>query len=149
MLPQSTGIYIILSAVVSGIMLLTSNSINNKFQLEREKEQRNWQEKNDQQKWYQEKIYTSYTKTLQILTNIIKVRINDPTLSSLNMIELFIEFDSELSLIISGHPDKHSNEFKEKIFEIRKSFEPEPWVGRDTLIEIMEQDSRIKITNNK
>jgi hypothetical protein len=129
-------------------MLLTSNSINNKFQLEREKEQRNWQEKNDQQKWYQEKIYTSYTKTLQILTNIIKVRINDPTLSSLNMIELFIEFDSELSLIISGHPDKHSNEFEEKIFEIRKSFEPEPWVGRDTLIEIMEQDSRIKIINN-
>ena len=77
-----------------------------------------------------------------------KVRINDPTLSSLNMIELFIEFDSELSLIISGHPDKHSNKFKEKIFEIRKSFEPEPWVGRDTLIEIMEEDSRIRIINN-
>lgn len=153
----------VLSTLISSCMLIINNrwmsSINNELQLkrekqqhiwqiEREKEQRNWQEKSDQQKWYREKIYSSYTKTLEILTNIIKVRINDPELSSLDMIKLVIEFDSELNMIISGHPARDSDEFKKKIIKIDNSFRPEHWVGRETLIEIMEKDSRIKFVNN-
>jgi hypothetical protein len=155
-------INIIIGALVSGILVMINSWWlswnNNKYQLEREELQRSWeikreeqkyiwQERSDQQKWYQEKIYTSYTRTIQLLTNIIKVRINDPDLSSLDMIKLIIEFDSELNMIISGHPARHSNEFQEKILKIEDSFKTEPWVGRATLIEIMEKDSRIKTVN--
>jgi hypothetical protein len=91
MLSQSPGIYIllgsvlsaILSSVISGIMLLTNNYFNNKFQLKREEQQRIWQveqeqqqriwqEKSEQQKWYREKIYDCYRRANEILTKIIQ-----------------------------------------------------------------------------
>ena len=149
-------INVILGAGLSGILLIISSLLmtwtNNKFQLDREKEQRMWQEKSDQEKWYREKVYASYTKAIQILTEIIKQRVNevsdDINSPKLSMIKLFIEFDSEYIMIIRSHPDRDSNNFEQKISEIDKSIKEEPWIARDRLIEIMEQDSRIKPVNN-
>jgi hypothetical protein len=171
MLSQPPSIYILLSgviaAVISSIFSIINNQwtswVNNKFQLEREKQQnirqleredkqRIWEEKSDLRKWYREKVYASYTKAIQILTEIIKQRVNeengDINSPKLSMIKLFIEFDSEYIMIIRSHPDKGSNNFEKIISEIDKSIKEEPWIARDKLIEIMEQDSRIKPVNN-
>jgi hypothetical protein len=51
-------------------MLLISIVINNCFQLKREQQQRLWQEKSEQQKWYREKIYESYRKCLEVLIKL-------------------------------------------------------------------------------
>jgi uncharacterized protein YnzC (UPF0291/DUF896 family) len=60
MLSQSPGIYIILAAVVSGVLLIINNllvtSINNNFQLEREKQQGIRQQESERQKWYRKKF---------------------------------------------------------------------------------------------
>jgi hypothetical protein len=143
----------VISSILSGTLLIVNNIINNKFQLEREKEQSIRQQESDQQKWYREKVYASYTKAIQILTEMIKQKFNgendEIASSNLSMIKLFIEFDSEYIMIIRSHPAKESNTFKEKISEIDKSVRKHPWIARDGIIEIMEQDSRIKpISNN-
>ncbi len=56
MLSQSPGIYIILVAVVSSSLLIINNfwitSINNNFQLEREKQQDLRQQESERQKWF-------------------------------------------------------------------------------------------------
>jgi hypothetical protein len=156
MLFQSSNGYVVLSgllgAIISAIIALISICVNNNFQLKREEQQRIWQEKSDQEKWYREKVYASYTKAIQILTEIIKQRFNEENdninLSKLSMIKLFIEFDSEYIMIIRSHPARHSKGFEEKISEIDKSVKEEPWIARDALIEIMEQDLRIKPVKN-
>lgn len=157
MLPQSPGIYIILSAVVSGIMLLASNFINNNFQLEKDEKQRIWQEKSEQQKWYREKIYDCYRTSIQISTKILQeyldIKVNEkvnnavPEDKRMNLEKLILEFSSEFAIIISGYPNKNSEEFKEKIAKINESLHKEPWIVRNMITNIMEEDSRIKNIN--
>jgi len=155
MLPQSPGIYIILSALVSGIMLLTSNFLNNKFQLEREEQQRIWQEKNKRETWYREKIYDSYKISIQILTKMIQedftITILDNTNDivspdrRINRVNLRWEFDAEFSIIESGYPYKNYEKFKEKISEIEENLDKEPILTRVLVLQLMEQDTRIKV----
>jgi hypothetical protein len=157
MLPQSPGVYIILSAVVSGIILLISNYINNNFQLQREEQQRIWQEKSEQQKWYREKIYDSYRTSAQLVPRILQeysdIKINQKLNSivsedkHMNLLKLTSEFSCEFALVIGGHPDKDSTEFKEKIAKIHKSLNEEPWNLLPMITEMMEHDSRIKNIN--
>ncbi len=155
MLPQSPGIYIILSALVSGIILLTSNFINNKFQLEREEQQRTWQEKNKGETWYREKIYDSYKISIQTLTKMIQedveILILDNTNNvvtpdkGINRANLRWEFDAEFNIIKSGYPHKNYEEFKEKISRIEENLDKKPIVVRVIVLQLMEQDTRIKI----
>jgi uncharacterized integral membrane protein len=153
MFPQSPGIYIILSAIVSGIMLLTSNFINNKFQLEREEQQRTWQEKNEQKKWFREKIYDSYKTSIQLLTEIIQVQ-HEMEFGSMrtqekfvNLNKLYLEFNSEFEIIMIDYPDKDSEEFKERYELMRKHMQKEPSIARIYFTGIMKHDSRIKSMN--
>jgi hypothetical protein len=162
-------INVIIGALLSGILLIINSWWmswnNNKFQLEREEKQRAWQlereeqeriwqEKNDQKKWYREKIYDSYRASIQVLTKIIQMEteIINTTLTEdkqLTLSNLHIEFGSEFSIVIAGHPDKNSTEFKEnrsKIFD--ETFEKHrPWNAREIISKIMENDSRIKNIN--
>jgi hypothetical protein len=159
MLSQSSapGSYVILSALVSGIILLTSNFINNKFQLEREEQQRIWQEKSDQQKWYREKIYDCYRTAAQLVPQILKeysdIKINQKLNNivsedkHMSLLKLTSEFSCEFALLIAGHPDKNSIEFKEKTAKIHKSLNEEPWKLLPLITEMMEEDSRIKNIN--
>lgn len=150
MLPQSPGIYIVLSAIVSGIMLITSNFINNKFQLEREKQQGIQQQESDHQKWYREKIYDSYRTSIQLLTKIVQGRHERDTKSiftedeHINLEKLYFEFNSEFEIVIAGYPDKDSEEFKEKMANIRKYMQAKPLIARIIITEMMNHDSRIK-----
>jgi hypothetical protein len=164
MLSQSPGIYILLSSVISGILLLSSNYINNKFQLEREEKQRIWQEKSDQQKWYREKIYDCYIRAIQSLTKIIKedfeieIYINncspeyfemdqDVFLESkrTNIGNLTWEFYADLNIIEAGYPDKDSKEFKEFNEKLNECLKKTPISVGVMITQLMENDSRIKI----
>lgn len=153
MFPQSPGIYIILSAIVSGIMLLTSNFINNKFQLKREEQQRIWQEKSEQQKWFREKIYDSYKISIQVLTKIIQERheIDFGNMRNqdkfINLNKLYLEFNSEFEIIMIDYPDKDSEEFKERYELMRKYMQENPSIARIYFTGIMKHDSRIKSMN--
>jgi len=153
MFPQSPGIYIILSAIVSGIMLLTSNFINNKFQLEREEQQRIWQEKSEQQKWFREKIYDSYKTSIQLLTEIIQVQ-HEMEFGSMrtqekfvNLNKLYLEFNSEFEIIMIDYPDKDSEKFKKRYELMRQHMQKEPSIARIYFTGIMKHDSRIKSMN--
>jgi len=175
---QSPSIYIILSgvvaAVISGIFSLWTSSVKDKsqlereekqcnWQLEREEKQRIWQEKSELQKWYREKIYSSYEASLQILIKIhqeqleylhknrvetVEEYLNKPKhLTNIN--KLILEFNIRLSIITNDYPDKNSKEFTEKIDKIDKSlgvFE-ESWNVRHIILELMKNDSRIKSIN--
>jgi hypothetical protein len=167
-----------LGAVISSIFLIINNqwtsSVNNKFQLEREEKQRIWQlereekqriwqEKSELQKWYREKIYSSYEASLQILIKIqqeqleylhknrvetVEEYLNKPKhLNNIN--KLILEFNIRLSIIINDYPDKNSKEFTEKIDKIDKSLGvvEESWNVRHIILELMKNDSRIKSTN--
>jgi hypothetical protein len=155
MLSQSPGIYIVLASVVSSILLIINNlwltSINNKFQLERENQQRIWQEGSEQQKWYREKIYDSYRTSIQILTKIIQgqfvIERNKRLGKTLNLNNLYFEFMSEFYIIIGGHPNKNTKEFNEKITLIVDHFKEDAGLARILMIEIMQQDPRIKDVN--
>ncbi len=150
MLPQSPGIYIVLSAIVSGIMLITSNFINNNFQLEREKQQGIRQQENEHQKWYREKIYDSYKTSIRVLTKIVQERHEIDTTGYstqdkyINVEKLYHEFNSEFEMIMAGYPNKDSEEFKEKMANIRKYMQEKPLIARIIITEMMEHDSRIK-----
>jgi hypothetical protein len=154
MLSQSPGIYIVLGAVlgsiISGTLLIINTSLNNKFQLEREKQQRIWQGKNEEQKWYREKIYDSYRKSLEILTKIIQAqfeRENGGVVISneyFNTTNLYFKFVSEFSIIRAGHPDKGSEEFQQKIVKINEYAQTKAMIARAMVTEIMENDPRIK-----
>jgi hypothetical protein len=133
------------------------------WQLEREEQQHIWQEKTEQQKWYREKIYDSYRKSFQVL-----IKIQQEELDSVNKLndifkknthitntnKLILEFNIEFTMIIANHPDKNSEEFIDKLTRIDKSLraatidkslEEDSSRVRLIMIDIMENDSRIKI----
>jgi hypothetical protein len=151
-----------LAGIISSFILLVNNLVNNyvnnRLQLEREEKQRIWQEESAQKKWYREEIYDSYKTSIQILTKIIYIkyemftnRYSDAATANQrenNLFKLYFEFTSEFYIITAGHPDKDTEEFKEKITRINEeTMEKEPLMARDILIKIMEQDPRIKDIN--
>ncbi len=178
MLSQSPGIYIllgsilsaILSSVISGIILLTSNYFNNKsqlkreekqhiWQIEREEQQRIWQEKSDKQKWNQEKIYDGYRKLLEVLIKLQQEEIETLNKTNdiikwhqhhININKLILEFTIEFTMIIANHPDKNSEEFTKKVTIIDNSLKKDSSRVQDIIIEIseiMQHDSRIQSIN--
>jgi hypothetical protein len=156
MLSQSRGIYILSASVISSLLLIFNNlwltKINNKFQLERENQQRNWQEERERQKWYREKTYDSYRTSIQVLTKIIQVRYeiehdNDKFYQNSVLPNLYFEFTSEFFIIIGGHPNKDTEEFKEKINEIVEYMKEDTVLARLMMTEIMQEDPRIKDVN--
>jgi sensor domain CHASE-containing protein len=140
----------IISSILSGTLLIINNIINNKFQLEREKQQGIRQQENDQKKWYREKIYDSYKTSIQVLTKILQERHEMDTRNYASQDEyislenLYFEFNSEFEMIIAGYPDKDSEEFKEKMAKIRKYMQEKPLIARSIITEMMQHDSRIK-----
>lgn len=148
-------INVIIGALISGILLIINSWWmswnNNKFQLEREKKQRTWQQESDQKEWYREKIYDSYKTSIQILTKIVQERYELDTTydvsheECINLEKLYFEFDSEFEMITAGYPDKNSEEFKERITNIRKYIKEKPVFARNIISEMMEDDSRIKV----
>lgn len=174
MLSQSPGIYIllgsvlsaILSSVISGIMLLTGNYLNNKSQLKREEKQHTWQvereekqrtcqEESDQRKWYREKIYDGYRTSIQALTKIsqIQFKINKNNIPNedilhANLVDLTLEFLSEFNIIMIGHPEKDSDELVEKTNKmIEGLMDKNTRIALEIMREIMDNDSRIKNIN--
>jgi len=158
MVPQSPNYYILLSSLISGIMLLISIYINNKFQLKREQEQRIWQEKSEKQTWYREKIYGCYKRSIQVVTKMVQedftIAVYDKQDNSNNivttnkrieLVNLRWEFNAEFALIESDYPDKISKNLEEKITKMEEYLDTKPIAARVILIQIMEQDSRIKI----
>ena len=164
MVSQSPGIYILLAAVLSSVSLLINNWINNKFQLDRENQQRVWQQEIERQKWYREKIYESYRTSIHILTKVIQAQYKSQFRSEyddsynpdhdldleLLIKNLYFEFSSEFSLIIVGHPDKETKEITElKTIIIQKGVFRDPFTLRELITEIMEKDPRIKDVNEE
>jgi hypothetical protein len=172
MLSESTAINFFLSgtlgSVITGIFLIINNRSNNKFQLEREekqrawqlereKEQRIWQEESDNRRWDREKTYDSYKKLIQALTNIIQLQADikdkdEPTDDEYNNFRnLYVEFGSEFTMIMTGHPDKDSKEFEEtkaKIFSEALDLDKDSLLARKMITKMMENDSRINIISN-
>ena len=155
------GFYVVLGALISsiipGVLVLINTSNNNNFQLKREEQQRIWQEKSDEKKWYREKIYDCYRTAAQLVPKIFqqfseinldkkadKIVSTDKTM---NLLKLTSEFSCEFSILIAGHPDKNSTQFKEKITKINKSLNEEPWNLLPMITEMMEHDPRIKNIN--
>lgn len=162
MFPQSPIINVILGAIVSGASIIINTSLNNRFQLKREKEQRIWQKESDRQKWYREKTYESYKTLIHILTKMEQVKFEIDQIEESNntvpqtkyteLNNLYFEFKSEYSIIIAGHADKDS----EKLYRKRATIEiylrqQQPSIIRDIITKIMMDDSRIKggINNTK
>lgn len=159
---SQNGFYILLSGVVlsiiSGTLLLINTSNNNKFQLEREKQQRIWEEKNDQKKWYREKIYDCYRTSIEVFKKIIQARlemkISDQTfinhqyrLEYPQIYNLYLEFNSEFDIIVIGYPDRDSEQFRQKVSLIKGHIEINPSLSQLLITEMMEDDSRIKSVN--
>jgi hypothetical protein len=173
-------INVIIGALLTGTFLIISNLLTNWnndkreekqrtwqlereeqqriWQLEREKQQRIWQDESDHKKWYREKIYDSYSKSIQLSTKIIQAQLEfdielkkTGTVSEdkyTNINNLGIEFLSEFNIITINHPDKESEEFKENKNKIitatlEKNFE----IALDIISQIKENDSRIKNIN--
>ncbi|MEG3872399.1 hypothetical protein [Microcoleus sp. Z1_B5] len=164
----------IISGIMLIINNLWTNSINNNNQLEREKQQRTWQlereeqqriwqEKTEQKKWYREKIYDSYKTSFQVLIKIQQEELDSINKTNdiikkythiTNINKLILEFNIEFTMIIANHPDKNSEEFIDKLTTIDKclraatidkSLEEDSSRVRLIMIEIMENDSRIKM----
>lgn len=164
MLSQSPGIYILLGAALSSVSLLISNYINNKFQLDRERQQKIWQVEIERQKYYREKIYDSYMKTIQILTEIMleqfKTEIKSLCDSRYNeyldinhlvtLKKLYFEYTSECTILFVGHPYKYTKEFNELIDEVLSpSMDEDPFLARIAITTMMENDPRIKDVNKE
>lgn len=139
----------LLGAIFSSVSLLISNCINNNFQLKREKEQRIWQEKNEKQKWNREKVYDSYRTAIHVLTKVIQLKteitnygITPDKVTNIN--NLYAEFSTEFYIMIISHPNKNCEEFEKKRDLILSSVENKPILARFEMIEIMENDPRIK-----
>jgi sensor domain CHASE-containing protein len=143
----------VISSILSGTLLIISNIINNKFQLEREKQQGIRQQESERKKWYREKIYDSYRTSIQVLTKIIQGRHEFHTKSHvtqderINLDKLYFEFNSEFEMIIANYPNKNSEEFKERMANISKYMQENPLIARVFINEMMEHDSRIKDVN--
>jgi hypothetical protein len=151
----------VISSIISGVIVTFNNyrmtSVNNKFQLEREKKQHIWQEERENRRWYQEKTYDSYKKLIRALTNIIQLQTEikdneDVTKDEYsNFRNLYVEFRSEFTMIMINHPNKNSKEFKEKkveIFNEALDLDKDPELALEMITQIMENDSRINIVNN-
>jgi len=65
----------------------------------------------------------------------------------INLDKLYLEFNSEFEIIIAGYPGKDSEEFKEKMANIKKYMQEKPLIARVIITEMMEHDSRIKGVN--
>ncbi len=138
-------------------MLIINNllvtSINNNFQLEREKQQGIRQQESERQKWYREKIYDSYRTSIQVLTKIMQgqheIELGNMATQDryINLDKLYFEFNSEFAIIIAGYPGKDSKEFQEKMAKINKYMREKPLIARVIITEMMEHDSRIKGVN--
>jgi len=145
----------LLGAIFSSVSLLISNCITNNFQLKREKEQRIWQEKSEKKKWNREKVYDSYRTSIHALTKIIQLKseiTNHGTTPDkvTNIDNLYAEFSTEFYIMIISHPNKNREEFnKEKRDLILASLENKPILARFEMIEIMENDPRIKDVNEE
>jgi hypothetical protein len=143
----------IISSILSGTLLIVSNIINNKFQLEREKQQGIRQQESERKKWYREKIYDSYKTSIQVLTKIMQKQYELTTTydvdqdESINLEKLYFEFNSEFEIIRAGYADKDSEEFKEKMAKIKKDLQVKPLLALTIITEMMENDSRIKVIN--
>jgi hypothetical protein len=143
----------VISSIVSGIILTFNNywmnSVNNKFQLEREKEQGIRQQESDQQKWYREKLYDSYRKAIQLLTEMMQVeyeienkyKIDEST--NINFHKLSLELMSEFELIIYNYPVENFEEYDEKVTKFSEYLGINTLEARSIFIELMENDSRI------
>ncbi|HEY9295146.1 MAG TPA: hypothetical protein VIQ31_02010, partial [Phormidium sp.] len=143
----------VISSILSGTLLIISNVINNKFQLEREKQQGIRQQESEKKKWYREKIYDSYRTLIQVLTKIVQGRhefYNKSCVTNderINVEKLYFEFNSEFEIIIANYPNKNSEEFKERMANISKYMQENPLIARAFINEMMEHDSRIKDVN--
>jgi hypothetical protein len=161
MLPQSSNGYVILSgllgAIISAMIALISTCINNNFQLKREQEQRIWQERNEQQKWYREKVYDSYKTSIDLLKKIMQqadeIRAYniatdcqygeiDPKIN-----KVYLDFQTEFNIIIVDYPGNDSEDFREKISIIRNYIRSQPSIALDLITEMMVHDPRIKSVN--
>jgi hypothetical protein len=146
-----------LGAIISGFILLVNNCLNNNFQLKREQEQRIWQERNEQQKWYREKIYDSYRTSIDLLKKIIQ---QDDEIRAYNIAidcqygeidpkinKVYLDFKTEFNIIIVDYPGNDSKDFKEKISIIRSYIGSRPSSALDLITEMMVNDPRIKSIN--
>jgi hypothetical protein len=155
MLPQSSVINVIVGALVTGILLIINTSLNNCYQLKREKEQGIRQQESDQKKWYREKVYDSYSKIIQLLTEIMEIEFeiknNYMTMTtenkSIKVNRLSLELMSEFQIIVYGYPAEEFDKFGKKIDEFNKNLATNTLEARAIIIEIRENDSRIKNIN--
>jgi hypothetical protein len=147
----------VISSILSGTLLIVNNIINNKFQLEREKQQGIRQQESDQKKWYREKIYDSYRTSIDLLKKIIQ---QDDEIRAYNIAidcqygeidpkinKVYLDFKTEFNIIIVDYPGNDSKDFKEKISIIRNYIEPQPSIALDLITEMMVNDPRIKSIN--
>jgi hypothetical protein len=154
-----------LGAIISGFILLINNYFNNKSQSEREEKQRIWQlereekqrlfqQKSEQQKWYREKIYDSYRKSIQILTDIAQVEFEaesdyiTPPDKFIKLHELWSKLNCEFDTIIIGYPVKDFEEFTNQVNQLSEYVAKDRLKARTVINKIMENDSRIKDINN-
>jgi hypothetical protein len=107
--PGSSGYQIIVAALIGGIISLFTTWLNNRFQLDREKQQWLRQEESEKQKWYREQLYEVYRKCLSLLTQIE----DSPRLGNVTEgIKLLTEAKEYLTLLEINHPNRDSEEFK-------------------------------------
>ena len=145
----------VISSILSGTLLIVSNVINNKFQLEREKQQGIRQQESDLKKWYREKVYDSYSKISQLLTEMMQIEFevkNNYMTSenqSIKAYRLSLELMSEFERIVYGYPAEEFEEFEKKIDEFNKHLATNSIQAKGIIIEIMENDSRIKNINKE
>ncbi|MEG4589714.1 hypothetical protein QUA54_31535 [Microcoleus sp. MOSTC5] len=168
MFPLESGVYVgigtVLGSLISGVLVMRNNSKNNEFQMERENQQRIWQEESERRKWYREKLYESYRNSIHILTKVIQAQYKSQFTSEyddsynpehdldleLLIKNLYFEFSSEFSLIIVGHPDKETKEINGlTTIIIEKGVFRDPFTLRELITEIMEKDPRIKDVNEE
>ena len=151
-----SGIYIcfgtVLGSLISGGLLLINNSRNNDFQLERERQQRIWQQESDRQNWYREKIFEFYIVSIQTLKKSIQVQYSntysegsDESDTLLN--NIYCEFMSEFALVLIGHPSKDNDVVKALVKEILDIALKDPLSARALIIKMMEEDPRINAVN--
>jgi hypothetical protein len=148
-----------LGATISGIILTLNNrwitATNNQFQLEREKEQGIRQQESEQRKWYREKIYDSYKRAIQLLTEMMQIeyeienkyKIDEST--PIKFHKLSLELMSEFELIIYNYPAEDFEEYDEKIAKYGECLGINTLEARSIFIELMENDSRIINIINK
>lgn len=154
MFPLESGVYVGIGTVLGSLIAGGFVMINNNLQLKREREQRIWQAETDRQKWYREKIYDAYSRSIQVLTKIIQCKweiecsneVDEKVISDRQLAfhKLTLEFLSEFITTIPGYPPcKNPEEIKEKMSSLEKNLQLDPPLCRTLIADIMQQDSRI------